>query len=190
VRRVRHYGVSMRWERLFDDLEAQAEADERAGFEAELGDLVRAERGALTLADRLRAHVGCDLTWSLADGELLHGELLELGADWVLLRPPGADVVLPLAEVIGIGGLSRSAVAETGLRRSLRLTLVLRGLARDRSAVVVFLPSGARLTGTIDRVGADHVDLAVHDLDQPRRAWTVSAVRCVPIAAVRRIAVS
>jgi hypothetical protein len=170
-------------------LEAQLDADERAGFEAEVGDLVRAERGALTLADRLRAHVGCDLTWTVVTGETASGTVLDLGADWLLVRTDASDVVLPLSSVTAIGGLSRSAVGEQGLGRALRLTYVLRGLARDRSAVVLTVSGGGTVTGTIDRVGADHVDVAVHQLDEPRRPAAVTAVRCVPIAAVVMVAV-
>lgn len=180
----------MRWEQLFADLEAQVAAEEQAGFEAEVGDLVRAERGALALADRLRAHVGFDLAFALEDGQSLAGDVLELGADWVLLRRPGGDTLLPLAAVVGVSGLSRSAVPGTGVEARLRITLVLRGLARDRSPVQLTVRGGGRLVGTIDRVGADHLDLALHDLDQPRRPGVVTAVRCVPLAALRTVVVA
>ena len=38
--------------------------------------------------------------------------------------------------------------------------------------------------GTIDRVGRDHVDLAVHDRGEPRREGAVREVRIVPLAAL------
>jgi hypothetical protein len=180
----------VRWDRLFGDLEAQIDADDRAVFEAELGDLVRAERAAVRLVDRLRAHVGCDVVLHLVAGEPARGALLEVGADWVLLRSGVHDVLVPGVAVASVSGLSRSAVndeAKPGL--SLRLTTVLRGLAGDRSTVAVELAGGSTLHGTIDRVGADHVDLAVHALDEPRRQTSVAGARTLVTAAILRITV-
>lgn len=180
----------MRWEWLFSDLEAQMETEERAGFEADLADLVRAERGALALRDRLRAHVGCDLTWHVPHGGAIQGRLLDVGCDWALVRESRGDVLVPLAGVVGVSGLSRAAAGDDGpLARSLRLTVVLRGLARDRSPVLVHTVDGGTVGGTIDRVGADHLDVAVHPIDEPRRPGAVVAVRSIPVGAILRLAV-
>ena len=176
----------MRWERLFADLEAQAAAEERATWEIDVADLVRAEVGGLMLVDRLRAHVGAPLAWTFADGQGRAADLVELGADWVLLRSRPGEVLVPLGAVSSVAGLGRSAVVAER-PRGLRLTTVLRGLARDRQAVRVDLRGGTVLTGTVDRVGADHLDLAVHPLDEPRRPGAVVEVRIVPTPAVLRI---
>jgi len=184
------YRDAVRWEWLFSDLEAQAEADDRASFEAEVGDLVRAEQGAIRLRDRLRAHVGCDLALHLRRGGTVEGGLLDVGADWVLLRGVAADVLLPLAAVVAVSGLSRSALSdEARPARALRLSVVLRGLAADRAPVAVELAGGLTLTGTVDRVGADHLDLAVHALDEPRRQGSVTGVRTLATAAIERLTV-
>jgi hypothetical protein len=59
----------------------------------------------------------------------------------------------------------------------LPVTVVLRHLARDRAAVVLRLRSGAEVAGTVDRVAADHLDLAVHPADERRpRGGPVRAV--------------
>ena len=185
------YGDAMRWDRLFGDLEAQMEAGDRAAFEAELSDLVRAERAAVRLVDRLRAHVGCDVVLHLVAGDPARGALLEVGADWVLLRSSVNDVLVPSAAVAGVSGLSRSAVNDDARAgRLLRLTTVLRGLAGDRSRLAVELAGGVTLHGTIDRVGADHVDLAVHALDEPRRQASVAGARTLVTAAILRITVA
>jgi hypothetical protein len=39
-------------------------------------------------------------------------------------------------------------------------------------------------------VGADHLDLALHDADAPRRAAAVSAFRILPFSAVAWVRVS
>jgi hypothetical protein len=181
----------MRWERLFADLEARLEAEEKAIQEGEVADLIRAEYGQLALRDRLQAHLGEVLTWSLGSGDpCLTGELLDVGADWVLIRGALGEALIPIAAVQYIGGLSRAAHPEPGeVARRLGLSVVLRGLARDRAVVAVQLPGDRWVSGTIDRVGADHLDLAVHAEDVPRRGDAVLEVRCLPIQAIVRIAV-
>lgn len=181
----------MRWERLFADLEARLDAEERAAVDGDVVDMVRAERGRLTLQDRLRAHVGEPLTWGLGLPEgSEHGELLDLGADWVLVRTLRGEVLIPIGALRYVGGLSRAASPDTSeVARRLGLARVLRGLCRDRAVVSVRLPGDERLTGTIDRVGADHLDLAVHAGDQARRSDAVLALRCLLFHALVGISV-
>jgi hypothetical protein len=50
--------------------------------------------------------------------------------------------------------------------------------------VQIVLDDGGTLTGTLDRVGADYVELAVHPADEPRRNEAVQGVRAVVIGAV------
>jgi hypothetical protein len=71
----------------------------------------------------------------------------------------------------------------------LGLRSVLRGIARDRSAVRIELVDGTTVDATIDRVGADFVEVAVHPAGEPRRRADVRDVEVIPfgaVAAVRR----
>ena len=181
----------MRWERLFADLEARIEAEERAATESEVIDLVRAERARLVVRDRLQAHLGTSLTWSFVTGDpVLTGELLDVGADWVLVATGNGESLIPLGAVQCIAGLSRFTGPEAGeVARRLGVGVILRGLSRDRALVRVQLRGGQRVTGTIDRVGADHFDVAVHPDDEPRRERAVREVCCLLLAAVVGIAI-
>jgi hypothetical protein len=49
---------------------------------------------------------------------------------------------------------------------------------------VSLVGDGPRLVGTIDAVGADHLDLAEHPEGLPRRRENVRTVATVPFAAV------
>jgi hypothetical protein len=178
----------VRWQRLFDDLEAQAAAYAAAEFEAEVSERGRHEVGQLRLVDRLRAAVGHPLDVCCRGVGSVSGLLQRVGADWLLLQEqPDQHVAVACAAVTSIGGLGAlSAVPGSEGKVAARLDLrrALRGVARDRSAVQVVVVDGSVLSGTFDRVGADFVELAEHPQREPRRAGTVRGVRTVPLAAV------
>lgn len=177
----------MRWQGLFDDLEAQFDAAEAAELAGEVAERTRRESALLRLADRLRAAEGAALTVTVPGAGLLRGRLLDAGADWLLLEEPGPrEVLVPLAAVLGVTGAGpRAAVPDDGpVARRLDLRWALRGLARSRTGLALGLVDGTLVTGTLDRVGADHVDLAEHGLGEARRAAAVRQVRLVPLSAL------
>jgi len=177
----------MRWQALFDDLEAQFDAAQAAELAAEVAERTRRESALLRLVDRLRAAEGALVTVSLPGAGVLRGRLLDAGADWLLLDEGAArEVLVPLAAVLGVTGMgSRSAAPDFGpVAKRLDLRWALRGLARSRSGVSLGLVDGTLVTGTLDRVAKDHLDLAEHGLGEARRAGAVRQVRLVPLAAV------
>lgn len=177
----------MRWDGLFDDLEAQAEAlavAERAG---EIEDRARSEFGRVTVADRLRMSAGSDVRISCRGGLAVQGTVARVQQEWLLLEQPHAREVLVSTEqvlsVTGLGRLSAPPESQSPLDLRLGLRLVLRQIARDRSNVRIHLVEGA-LDGTIDRVGADFLDVAVHLPGEPRRRSAVLEVCLVPLKSV------
>lgn len=166
----------MRWERLFEDLEAQLAESEVDELRAEVADRTRLEASRVRLADRLRAARGCPLVARVLGAGPVRGEVGAVGADWVLVtEEAGVEAVVPLAALTHVTGLgSRADASRSGNRvdRRLRLGYVLRAISRDRSDVVVTLVDGGMLRGTIDRVGADHADVAEHPGSGSR--WTVT----------------
>jgi len=158
-----------------------AAADD-AAWAADVADLARAERMSVHLVDRLRAQTA-PVRAHLADGAAVTAAVSDCGQDWVLL---GDDLLVPLTGVTHVEQLGSAATpaADGPLARRLSLNVVLRGLVRRRAAVEVRCQGGAYLTGTLDAVAADHVDLAAHDLDVPRRQANVRAVHAVRTAAI------
>lgn len=182
--RGRPYAPTMRWDQLFDDLEAQLGAEERRERDSEVADRTRRERASVELAARLAAAVGASLRLRLVSGVQVQGELLDLGEDWLLVHlENGRQAVVPLPSVAGIVGLPARASAARTARR-FALGYALRALSRDRAAVAVTDSSGQVLTGTIDIVGADSLDLAEHEIGDSRRSENLRGRQTVPFWAV------
>lgn len=178
----------MRWQQLFADLAAQFDEQETAAERAEWGSRARAEIGSVTLADRLGGSLGSPVSLRCRGAGPVAGRLVEVGVDWVLLEDDHArPSLVALAVVQAVGGLGRrtSVVDEaSSVWARLDLRRAMRALARDRAAVQVVLDDGFVLSGTVDRVGADYVELAEHPVDEPRRAGAVLGVRTVAISAI------
>jgi hypothetical protein len=177
----------MRWQQLFADLEARFEAEQEAAERAETSSRSRHELGALRLVDRLGGALGSPVVLICRGAGQVSGTLSEVGSDWLLLDDRGREVLVATGSVRAVSGLGRRTATPhddgpIGLRLDLRRAL--RGLARDRAVVQVVLDEGTVLHGTIDRVGADYVELAEHPADLHRRAGAVQGVRTVAISAV------
>jgi hypothetical protein len=177
----------VRWDDLFGDLEAQLAAADAADLAADADQRLRLEVGRTTIVGRLRAAVGQDVALGVAD-QVMRGRIEGVGPDWLLLGG-AAETLLPLTAVGWLQGLGRaSEVSDPGRVWSrLGLRSALRGLARDRAEVRLHHASGLPVVGTIDRVGDDHLDLALHPPGEPRRAGAVTAVRTVSLASIRAV---
>lgn len=191
----------MRWNNLFDDLEGQLE-HELGAEEVDLrGEEERLRLGRLSVRDRLQSlhetagAADYSLRLAMLDGSVIRLRPLGFGKDWMsaeLLDEAArrSQVIVPLEAVGGIlldrGQIAGSLVARPGdgargLSARLGLAFVLRDLCRRRSPVDLVLAAGT-LHGTIDRVGRDHCDVAVHEPGTARRESEVVQYRIVPFA--------
>jgi len=183
----------MRWDELFADLEGQLEhgldAEER---EAELEE-ERLRIGRTSLRDRIAAvaAAGEALRVRLLDGSAIELVPRTVGRDWASgdLAGTAAQVVLPVSAVAALlpttaqVGRSLQPVALGAVTDRIGLAFVLRDLARRRRTVQLTIPGGT-VAGTIDRVGKDHLDLAVHPVDGWRRASAVARVEVLALTQV------
>jgi hypothetical protein len=181
----------VRWDDLFADLEAQADALEVVERAGEVSERARIEFGALGVIDRLRPAVGSSLRFGVAGGLAVAGTLQRVGSDWLLVdEGAGREALVAVGAVHAVYGLGRvSAVPGTDGAVSAKLGLrsALRGIARDRSAVRLHCADGEVLDATIDRVGADFVEAARHAAHETRRRGEVREVVLVPIAALAAV---
>lgn len=191
----------MRWDKLFDDLESQLEQEltaEELDLEAEDE---RLRIGRLTLRDRLvalhashRDRSDFVVRVTLRSGPVIGLRPAAFGRDWVSAdlideSSRGSQCVVPIAAIASVA-MSRDQVsrslrpqADSGTTLSARLSLpfVLRDLCRRRHPVDVMMPTATH-HGTIDRVGRDHLDLAVHERGEIRRDAAVLEVRVISLS--------
>ncbi|WP_150129262.1 hypothetical protein [Microcella alkaliphila] len=184
----------MRWDHLFDDLAGQLEHE----LTAEEADLQKEEErlrlGRLGVRERIvalkrtRDHALMEVAVTLRTGARIRLEPMTVGRDWMAGDIDGRDdaqAVVPFDAIESITlrdeQITPSLTPEEpkpDLSSRLGLPFLLRDLCRRRVAVRIDTVSSS-LTGTIDRVGRDHLDLAEHDLDTPRRREVVRGVRLV-----------
>jgi hypothetical protein len=192
----------MRWDDLFDDLEGQLERELSAEEIDLLAEEERLRVARLGIRDRLLS-----LNAAAGDGEapalrliLVDGTRLSVcastfGRDWFSGeiveesgKRPGCVVPLDAVDAVLVDRAdiprslesARPSEPKESLSARLGLAFVLRDLCRRRAAIDLQVVSG-RLHGTIDRVGRDHLDLAVHERGKPRRDSEVSEYRLVRI---------
>ena len=192
----------MRWDNLFDDLEGQLEHELSAEELDVRAEEERLRLGRLSLRDRIvAAHEsqGRDavdgIRLFLSNGAPLTVRPLTFGRDWFsadLLDDSSrsSQVVIPMASIAAVVfsrqqsslslGATPSELSQTSLPARLTLSFVLRDLCRRRAAVEVQTSLGA-VHGTIDRVGRDHIDVAVHEPGEARRESAVLQSRAVPL---------
>lgn len=189
----------MDWDHLFADLEDQLAAEweaERAALDAE-SERLRIAR--LTLRDRFRGMPAGTSKVSIetVDGETWTCALRVIGADWIGVSIP-ADArlrIVPLPAVAAVAadhGTVLASLADApaaprdagALRERMTFGFVLRDLARRRAPVTIARRGADPQHGTIDRAGADHLDLALHDPGEARRSRAVRGFRLIPFEAV------
>lgn len=160
-----------RWEtrllELFDDLEQQAAGLEQVEREVQVADLSVSEYAQISLADRLRASVGRELTLRLCGGQQLRGRSARCGEEWLVLQDQRGEGgwLVPTDAVVGVDGLGpRAALATTAsLADRLPLRSLLRRVAESGQPVQVHLRDGARREGRLARVGRDFVELLTRE---------------------------
>lgn len=195
---------------LAGQFDAEFEAEQRrSAIEDERLRLARLTlRERITALERTLAP-GESVTLLLDSGDRLEVLPIEFGADWFSARPalstsgagmpsssasthsrqPEATIIVPIAGISSLL-LTESQVARSltpasehpaSLAGRLGFAIPLRDLARRR-VPCEFLTAMGQCFGTIDRVGRDHVDVAIHDLASVRRAENVRVYRVIPFA--------
>lgn len=191
----------MRWDDLFDELESQLDFERHEEDRALEAEEERLRIGWLGMRDRIVAIAPAGapgvVRVVLRGGRDLVIRPKTVGRDWVaadLVRAHGREgaCILPFAAITQLV-LRPDEVASTlapaertaapRVTDRIPFSFVLRDLCRRRSYVTLS-GIGFSMGGTIDRVGKDHADVAVHEAGSPRRSDEVSEVRVVALGSV------
>lgn len=148
----------MRWDRLFADLDSQASAAEAEEWRIEIAERARAERATVGLTARLAAARGVEVALRLTTGTHVRGLIVESAGEWCLVVAGPSQHLVPLWAVATAEGVPPTSAHLGTVDARLTLGSALRALSRDRVEVVVET-GAASVTGVIDSVGADHLDL-------------------------------
>ena len=212
-------GLSVRFDNLFDDLEGQLENELNLDDIEVKAEEERLRLGRMSLRDRIVAiqraesnHSAYSIRVQLIDGSTVGLRPSTVGRDWFSAElidegSATATCIVPFGAVAGVL-LTREQVAlslrearptvsgEPPLAARLTLSFVLRDLCRRRASVEARESAGpghpsahGATHGTIDRVGRDHFDLAVHEPGSARREKVVSHYRVFPFAQLLMIKV-
>jgi hypothetical protein len=132
----------------------------------------------------------------LVDGSHIEVRPATVGRDWLSAdlvdgSTRRSQCVVPFSAVAALvltatqvhESLAPASESERSLSARLTLSFVLRDLCRRRKSLEIRL-LGSAVFGTIDRVGRDHLDLAVHEPGSARRQSAVSEYRVVPFGQV------
>lgn len=159
----------MGWEEdlfaLFDDLEEQAGAMAASERAAEIADRSRAEYQSVTLASRLMASVGSEVTLGAEGLAPITGTVERVADGWLLISAGPHDWVVNLAAVTSVEGASVRAVPEVAWSplAQLGLASALRRIAEAGERCLVHQRDGSRREGTLRRIGQDFCELVEGD---------------------------
>ncbi|MEY3732685.1 MAG: hypothetical protein RL347_44 [Actinomycetota bacterium] len=174
-----------RFDALLAGIAAEMEAADAAALDADIAEVERAARAESHLLDRLRAQRQVSL--ELAEGGMVSGLVAAVGRDVVVLAADDGDWAIPVWGISAVVNPDDGVEQRRTVSERLGLASVARSWSRQRSIVRVMRLAGAPLDGTIDAVGADHLDLAEHDPGEPRRADAVRRQVLVPLGAISAI---
>ncbi|MFJ2144172.1 MULTISPECIES: hypothetical protein [unclassified Arthrobacter] len=181
------YSGRMRWDSLFDDLEAQLAEQSRAQLREEIAENIRVERATAELLPTLMRFYGHELSLRLAGGSELRAKLGPCATDYICLETEQAQWVIRSGaiESFALPPRRAPAVERRAPGRSVKFSSVLRGLLRDRARCHVFGRAGSSMAeGTLTQVAKDFLIILVHPRDEFARAQQASTQLLIPLDAI------
>lgn len=162
----------MRWDRLFEDLEAQAADIERAERDALVDDLRDAEWAQTSWRDLLGGAVSLEVRGA----GRVEGEVALVNEQVVQIRGERLDHVIAIEAVLVVHAAERRADDPGRVGSALGWGHILRALRDALEPVTVRLLDGTARHGTVDVVGKDFVRIVADAGRSQDVPWTAIAV--------------
>ncbi len=155
---------------LLDELAGQANAVLGQELLLEVAEQARAEYATVTLASRLMATLGAEVTMQVAGIGTVAGRLERCAATWCHLDAGTRQWLVVQDHLVAVDGVNPRSVPEGAWPATARLGLgsALRRLADDGRSAHLHLSDGTRLEVRWGRVGNDFVEVYVGERRAPR----------------------
>lgn len=177
----------MRWDSLFDDLEAQLAEQGRAQLRDEIAENTRIERATAELSGSLSRFHGCELSVKLAGHTEIRARLGPCAEDYFCLETDLSQWVIryQAVESIALPAATKPAAASSTQGRAIRFSAVIRGMLRDRSRCQIYGIHGLLIAeGTLGQAAKDFLVISTHQRDEYVRSSEPSAQLMIPLGSI------
>lgn len=176
--------------RFIADLESRFDQERRDVDEQDIADLVVEERAAISLVQRLLAHIDQPIAVAVRGGVRVSGTLREATQTWILIADDRGETLIPLAALAEVSTLGRAVPTSDRVLARLSIASVLRRLAQEHIMLVIDHDAGS-LNGVVEAVYSDHVDVrASRTAGVDARDAAVHSVCSIPFGSLQKISVT
>ncbi|MFW0108507.1 hypothetical protein ACN08Z_05195 [Rothia sp. P7181] len=168
-------------EKIFRDYEAQLDSLRQQEIESSAQESRRAEFAKIQQVDRLAAQQGRRIRVCCHPSILWSAELETVGNGWVQLRSTTENILIPLRSILWWEGENRRSQLDAGaITRKLNFSYAFRALSVARTPLRIFHRDFVTTTeGTVEKVGLDFIEVALHPLDGQYRSRNITGMRVV-----------
>lgn len=181
------YSWLMRWDSLFDDLEAQLAEQSRAQLRDEIAENTRVERATAELSDSLARFRGTEISVKTVGRTEIRARLGPCATDYFCLETEIAQWVIRYQAVESIALPLSLGSASTGIRqaKTIRFSAVIRRMLRDRARCQIYGSHGQLIAeGTLGQVAKDFLVISTHQRDEYVRSSRPLNQLMIPLGSV------
>lgn len=169
------------------DLESRFDQERRDEHAEMLAEVLDAERGGISYAERLLASSGRHIALMLRGGQRVEGVVSDVALQWVNIASSRDQCLIPIHAIVAASGLGPVAPDADSPARRVSMGHILREVSARQVPVVIEHDAGQH-AGCLRAVYADHCDMLVGGRDSwDQRDRSVSSVLSLSVAGMQKI---